>query len=506
MADGIGAFLIWAAAVLPSGALAQPMDYATRQQFEVTVAQMSKPAAQGTLADQARAVMSGLGLTSDIAAPGWKDDLPSPAAPPPAFVPDGSAVVELVDIRLLLTQIAIQSGARNHIALVRAQGPRDHGVILLRSGLVTLDDLFDLVQGTPAQAFVTQSNAGVVLTRPLAIWADAGLTLGDAEKLILVRPSGSFVVNLGWLDMRGGSIVGAGGPNATEAGFRPFVLTAGRGSFTARAAKFRALGFGDAAVFGGIAVVNTGLVAPQHASSVTNSTLVDVRSLALLGTTGATVSGNHISGSDGTAILLSQVLDSVVHENRLDALSGPQAIRVTAAASGVTISGNLVSGSPRTGILVDRGSRYVQVTGNVVQGSLTTGIGTNNATCVAITANLVATNGGVGVNLSDTDAATISANALLFNHGSGLLLRNQTAAAVVHVAGNVFVGNDDGLRGATPGKLSLQVNNFDGQTPRVFAGDFAPLTVPWLRSRRDATPFVMAAAPSSTACADSGAN
>lgn len=498
MADGLKVLILCAGMVLPFAVAAQPMDHAARQQFEATAARLADPSAGGALAGKAAALMADLGLT--LAAPA------AASFPLPGFVTDQSAVIELVDIRLLLTQIAIQTGARDHIALVRAQGTRDHGVILLRGGFVSLQDLLTLAQGTAAQDFVTQTAEGIVLTRPLAIWADAGLTLAEGDRLILSRATGSFVANLGWLDLPGGAIIGAGGPNAAEPGFRPFVLTAGRGSLTADTASFRALGFGDAAVFGGIAVVNNGLVPPRFASAITGSTLTDVRSLGLLGTTGATVSANHITGSDGTAILISHAQASVVTNNRLDALTGPQAIRVTAAAADVTISGNLVSGSARTGILIDRESRDITIAGNLVQGSLTTGIGTDGATCVSITANLVASNGGVGVTLSDTEAATISANAILFNHGSGVLLRNQAGPTPVRVAGNVFVGNRDGLRGATPGKVTLETNDFEGQTPRVFAGDFAPLTVEWLRNRRDAVPVAVAATPSASPCANPGEN
>lgn len=493
MADRMKILLLLAGVALPMVAGAQPMDYAARLQFEASVAALSDPLAADTLADDAGAVMATLGLT--LAVPAVTN------VAPPSFVADGPAVIELVDIRLLLTQIATQTGARDHIALVRAQGARDHGVILLRGGFASLDNLVTLAKGTPAQDFVTATPEGLVLTRPLAIWADAGLTLGAKDSLILDRSNGSFIANLGWLNLSGGLIAGAGGPNVAEPDFRPFVLTAGRGSFTANAATFSALGFGDAPVFGGIAIVNNGLVQPPIASMVTGSTLFDVSSLGLLGTKGAMVTANTMTGSKGTTILLSDAQASVVASNRLDILGGAQAIRVTAGASDVTISGNLVSGSARTGILIDRDSRDVTIAGNLVQGSLNTGIGIESAVCVSITANLVSANGGVGITLSDTADTTISTNAILFNQGSGILLRQQAPTALVHVADNVFVGNREGLRGATPGKVSLGVNDLERQLPRVFAGDLAPLTVDWLRNRRDAVATGLSA-PVVAPCAD----
>jgi len=493
MSDGLKTVLLTACIVLlPLAAIAQPMEYATRQEFQQSVVNLAEMQTDVALGRSVSSMMRDLGL------PFAATLMPTPE--PTAFMADDAAVIELVDIRLLLAQVAVQSGARDHVALVRAQGVREHDVILLRAGFATMDDLFQLSRGTLAQDFVIRTPDGVVLTRPLAIWADAGLSIGKADRLILDRPSGSFVANLGWLNLSGGTIVGTDGPNTAEPDFRPFVLTAARGAFTADGANFRALGFGQAAVFGGIAIVNNGLTPPRLTSTLTNSTLADVSGVSLLGTTGARLIANSLTGSAGTAILISRAQGSLVANNRLAGLTGPQAIRVTAGASDVTISGNLVSGSPRTGILIDRDSRIITITGNLVQGSQTTAIAVDSATCLAVAANLIATNGGAGVTLSDTDATTISANAILFNRGAGVLVRDQGEAAQVGVTGNVFVGNREGLRGATPGQVMLHNNDFEGQMPRVFAGDFAPLMVDWLRQRSAALPAAATAMPASAAC------
>lgn len=482
--------LLSAALFLPLTAWAQQMDYLSLQRIEAAVAGLTDPLLTDPLEAKAGAVMAGLGLT-------WGAPVVPDIALQP-FVADAGAVIELVDIRLLLTQIAIQAGARDHDALIRAQGARDHDVILLRDGFVTLKDLWTLSQGTPAQKFVTLTPEGIVLTRPLAIWADAGLSLADQDKLILDRPSGSFLANLGWLNLSGGSISGAGGPNRAEAAFRPFVLTAGQGSLTARAATFQALGFGKATVFGGIAVVNHGLGVPSRASVIAQSTLTDVATLGLIATTGAVVSGNRMETgtgqTTGTALLISQAKKTVVSGNRLIARSGAQSIRISAGAMGVRISDNLISGASRMGILIDQGSQAVGIVGNVVAGNLTSGISVDAATCVRITDNLVAGNGGVGLNLSSTEGLIAANNAILFNKGSGILVRNQTPTAAVHLTGNILIGNREGVRGATPGHVVLEGNDFDGQMPRVFAGDMAPLTVDWLRNRHQRVPVSGSAA------------
>lgn len=495
MGKWLPAFLLCVTAVLPSVTCAQQMDRVARQQIETAVARLSDPLAIGTLQQEAAAVMASVGLQ-------WNAPVVQQTAVR-KFSPDKGAVIELVDIRLLLTQIAIQTGARDHLALVRAQGARDHDVILLRGGFATLQDLLALAQGTLAQDFVTETADGIVLTRPLAIWADAGLTLGKQDRLTLDRASGSFVANLGWLNLTGGSITGSDTSNATEPGFRPFVLTAGQGSFTAKAATFQALGFGAAPVFGGLAVVNNGLVAPDYASAVTESLLLDVMTLALIGTTGADLSQNRIAASSGTAVLISQAKASVIANNTLTGMAGPQAIRVTARTADVQISGNLLAGAARTGIAIDGDSRAVSIAGNLVAGSVTTGISVDAATCVTLAGNLVAANGGVGISLTDTTETAAIHNAILFNHGSGVLLRDQAKTAQVSLTSNVFIGNRDGVRGATPGPVELSGNDLNGQVPRVFAGDLARLTAAWLRDRRDAV--AIAVHPSSTApCAIQG--
>lgn len=479
MDKALWTFCLCASMMLPVAASAQQFDYPARLRMEAAVAGLSDPQVADKVAKAAGVVMADVGLS-------WRAPM-EPETPDRVFEPQAGAVIEMVDIRLLLTQIAIQAGARDHNALLRAQGTRDRDVILLRGGSITLPDLFSLSRGTPAEDFVVQTPRGILLTRPLAVWSDAGLALAATDHLILDRPSGSFVVNLGWLDLNNATIVANKGANNGAAEFRPFVLTAGQGGFTAHDAEFGNLGFRNSLVFGGIAIVNNGLIAPEFSSHITDSTMEDVATVALIGTTGAALSGNRISNSDAAAILISNAHGTVVSGNHLT-LTGPQAIRVTAGASDVLISDNLVSGTAGMGIMVDRKSRDVTVIGNLVVGSMTTGIAVTGATCVLLVDNLVANNGGAGINLTNIDEATAANNAILFNHGSGILLRDQAQDALIRVGGNVLIANRDGLRGVAPGNVLLSGNDMNGQMPHVFAGDLAPLTVDWLRQRRHAVP------------------
>lgn len=472
---------VWPAVLLsilslgPCAGLAQQTAYQDRLRLEGEVARLADPLAGPRLGAEVGAVMAGVDLT-------W-----SPAKPfadrTQTFVADGSAVVELVDIRLLLAQIAIQTGARDHVALVRAQGDRSHQVILLRGGFASVGDLPSLAQGTPAEGFVAAGPRGLVLTRPLAIWSDAGLQVARGDHLILDRPSGAFVANLGRLDVIGGKISGTAGSNTAEPAFRPFVLSAGQGSLSARDAIFQALGFGDVAVFGGVAVANNGLVAARMPSVLQDSTLDDVRSVGLIGTAGAVVSGNWITRSSGTALLVADSRDTALVANRFSTLTGAQAIRITSGSDIVRVEGNFLTGGARIGVLIDGDSRNVQVAGNLVSGQSASGISIAGAACVRLDGNLVAANGGAGLNIRQADAVEVGGNALLLNRGSGVLVRDQAQSAAVTVTANTFIGNRDGLRGATPGGVVLHENRLERQLPRPFAGDFARLTADWLQGR-----------------------
>lgn len=481
--------------LLPIGAAAQQFDYLAHQRMENAVAHLSDPKSADDLSVDADAIMAALGLTWGIAVP--------PDSPKRHFESKAGAVIELVDIRLLLTQIAIQAGARDHHALLRAQGGRERNVILLRGGFVTLAELFRLSRDTPAQDFVTKTTEGLHLTRPLAIWSDAGLSIDGSDHLVLDREKGSFIANMGRLDVPGGTISGNTGKNIGHPGFRPFVLTAGRGGFTATGARFRHLGFGKSPVFGGIAIVNNGLVVPEVSSIIANSSVDDVATLALIGTTDAAVFGNRISNSTAAAILISKAQGSFVSGNYLIALTGPQAIRITAGSSEVRVRNNLVSGAARMGISVEPDSYDVTISGNLVTGSEFTGISVDGARCVLLSDNLVAGNGGAGISLKASDEIIAANNAILFNDGSGVLVRDQMANALVRLSGNVLMANRDGLRGATPGNVLLQGNDLERQMPSVFAGDLAALTVNWLRNRRLAT-SVSVQSPTRTDCAPQG--
>lgn len=419
----------------------------------------------------ATALRDGFGLTSPAL---------TPAAPLPPFALQGSPVVELVDMRLLLAQIAVQTGAKDHLVLAAAQNPGVHQVILLRGGFVDLAGLVDLLAQSAAADFVTDGPEGVTLTRAIVLWPDSGLTLGAGDSLSLSRADGSFLVNLGWLDISGATVRGTEAVNPTEPAFRPFLLTAGRGSLTVTDASFAHLGFGDTQRFGGVSVVGAGLVPPVFPASLHANQFEDVTLVALINTSGATVTANQMTGG---AILIAQSTAARVNDNLLTAAPG-RAIRVSGASAGVSVSNNVVLGA-LAGISVDQASTAVTVSGNVLAGTATSGIRLDRADCVQVSGNLALMGQGTGVSLSATGRVAIVGNVIMGNAGSGILLRNQQVAADVRISGNQIAANHEGLRGATAGAITLTGNDMEGQLPRLFAGDLAPRTIAWLEDRRD---------------------
>lgn len=431
--------------------------------------------AQSTTAAQARpqatALKEQFALAGSVPAP-TQDLLP--------FVTGGSPVVEMVDMRLLLAHIAVQTGAKDHLILTRAQTTDPAQVILLRGGFVTWDGLQALIEKTPAADFVAREGDSLRLTRPLVIWGDAGLTLGPGDDAILDAAEGSFIANLGWLDMRGASLRGSDMANKGEPAFRPFVLTAGRGSLTISGASFAHLGFGETQRFGGVSVVKAGLQPALTPPVVQDSQFTDVSALALINTTGARVQGNRMT--DGT-VLIARSSRGVVADNLMTPSDG-QALRVLAGSSQMMLRDNIVLGG-EVGISVEAAGPGVTVIGNILTGQSQSGLRLVQTDCVTVTGNLLVLGAGHGIAISDTGHIAIERNVILGNAGAGIFLRGQDPSAHVRISGNQIAANREGLRGATAGRISLSGNDMEGQMPRLFGGDMAFRTIGWLEARRD---------------------
>jgi poly(beta-D-mannuronate) C5 epimerase len=397
------------------------------------------------------------------------------------FAAGGAPAVELVDLRLVLAQIAVDTGARDHLILTRAQASPDQPqIILLHGGFASLEEVLDLAAGTAAEAFVSRRNGAVRLTRPLVIWADAGLLLASDDALILDTAAGSFIVNLGRLDIRGAHLSGSASTNKGAPAFRPFLLTAGRGSLSVRDARFAHLGFGKTQRFAGVAVMNAGLPPPTARPEVLDSRFTDVSALSLINTLGAQVRGNRFH--DGS-VLIVRSRRAMVADNLLTMNTG-QGLRVLNGSSQVTLRDNIVIGGD-IAISVEQAGEDTVITGNILSRQNQSGIRLEQTDCAASTGNLLLFGTGNGIAVTNTGHIGIDGNVIIGHAGAAIVLRAQGPSAHVRISGNRIADNREGLRGATAGRISLSGNDMDGQMPRLFGGDMAFRTIGWLEARRD---------------------
>jgi poly(beta-D-mannuronate) C5 epimerase len=446
-----------------------------------------------------------LALLFLLAGPVWADagdrmakmGLSYPAPPPLLSAPSGfaetdGAVLELVDLRFLLARLAAQTGAKDHALLIAAQPQGASKALLLRGGYVTLSGLAALAANSPAAPFVQTGSNGLTLTRPLAIWADAGLHLGAGDELRLDRASGSFLVTFGWLDMAGASLGGTPIINPHAAEFRPFVLGTGDGQITVQDSRLAALGFGASGLFGGVTIAPTGLATHAPPVLIRASRFADVGRLALIRTTGSRLTDSQLSG---TNVLLSATRGASITGNQFGGSRDRTSLRIGSGFADVTIAGNSFAAPGATAITVEDGTG-LRIIANRIEGQGRNGITLNRLSCALVQGNLIAGNGANGIVLRDSAEVTVAGNALLGNSNAGLYLRDQAAAAQSLVAGNVIAGNGVGMRGASTGAVALSDNRMQGQAPRLFSGDLAGQTVVWLTSKPPTQPPEPSAIPS----------
>lgn len=445
--------------------------------------------AQPALADAA-AHMTSLGLAFPKA--------PLTPAEPSAFSRSDGAILELVDLRFLLARLAAQTGAKDHDVLITAQPDGASKALLLRGGHISLVAFAALAQSGPAAAYVQAGPQGVTLTRPLAIWSDAGLGLADGDRLALDRAAGSFLINFGGLNLTGASITGTPGTNPRAPMFRPFALSTGTGQVTVQDSRLSNLGFGTSGLFGGLTIAPTGLAANPAPVLIRASEFSDVLRLTLLRTQGSRIADTQFTR---TALLLSGTQQTRISGNQFDAAAQNQTLRISAGFSDVIITANSFAALGTTAVSAQDGTG-LQIIANQIEGQMQNGLTLDRVACAILASNLIAGNGANGIVLRNSAQITVSGNALLGNDAAGLYLRDQAAGATTNVAGNVIAGNGVGLRGASTGALTLSNNQMQGQFPRLFSGDLAQHTVAWLNGSDPATPPAPAPAP---ACLTGGA-
>ncbi len=404
------------------------------------------------------------GLVAPIRQKTMHDPAPETAGP--------AAFVELTDLRVALTQLAIQAGTNDHLTLMRAQAnATEPKAIFLRAGVADLATLAQLVTKEDPKA-ILPVDGGFRLLRPLVVWTDAALHLKSGEILELDPGTGAFVLSFGRLDVTGATVRTAKGVNASQPAFRPFLLSLGDAVFSASQSRFEGLGFGRGTLFGGVAVTNRGLFRPASAPTIVDSVFVDTQALHLDGTTDALVAENRFSGIATGGLVVAGGSGALVTGNVFSASQSGSALRITRGATDTTIADNILTDSRDTAILIDGQSSRFTVSDNLIDRAAGSGLVLRQATCATISGNLISRGAGTGMRLTDAGPAVIEANVIVLNGAAGAQLEGHVAGAITEMANNVFSANRFGLSGAGLGRIDLRGNAFSGQLPRLFDGEF----------------------------------
>lgn len=397
--------------------------------------------------------------------------LPSVAPPDPPALAEVAPDVREGEVQVALTQLSILSGGNGHLALQLAQDGRTD-VIYLMSGTARLADL------EAASGLVGREGKVWHLRRPLVVWPGAALVLAEGEELEMDTAGGAFLLSFGAVRIDGASLRGDGGENPVVKAFRPFLLVTGRGSLHARGASFADLGFQGPTAFRGVAVLTTGLLQSPSSPMVTGSGFERVVSLGFQGADGLVLAGNRLGGAG--AVVVRDGRNLVIAGNRIGAGGKGAGLRLSGALDGVKVAANTIQGAGGNGIQVEGNVRNLDLRGNVVLANAGAGISIGHADCVTVRGNIVAANRTAGLRLSHTGAARVEDNVILSNGSAGVEVRDQSGKGPVLLADNLLARNREGLRAAGLGEVTLSGNDLSDQTPRQFAGDFAPWLGPWL--------------------------
>ncbi|UWQ17942.1 right-handed parallel beta-helix repeat-containing protein [Jannaschia sp. M317] len=394
--------------------------------------------------------------------------------------PTGS-VLEPVDLRIALFQVARDGEAEHQATALNAQPGGRTEALTLHSGTATLTDL---------QSVPEYGDNG--LTRPLIIGVGATLRLTEGQILRLDRAAGAFVINFGTLDITGGGIVSAGGPNLLEPAFAPFVLTGGAGSFAARDAWFEGLGIARSLSFGGLAVAGQGLYRAPSAPRIVNSVLRDVATLAFLSGTEVEVTGTTFDRSRGSAIVLRGVTGARLRDNTiLDTIKG-DGIRLHRSPDS-RITGTRIFRAHASGIVLESGSHGSRVSDSVIWRAGHQGVHAEASDCVTLTDLAILAPRRDGILLRAAQGARVTGSRIMDAGRAGLLIAGQAETARTQLSGNTLAFNRTGIETAAPGRLRLSGNDFTDQFPRFLSGDVQAQTPALLRDLTGAAPIVLAA-------------
>jgi hypothetical protein len=379
-------------------------------------------------------------------------------------------------IQAALTQLSILAGGNGHLALQLAQASRTD-VIDLIAGTATLADIA-AVEGLARGA----TEAEWRLSRPLVIWPGAALVLSQGEVLELDTAAGAFILSFGEVRLTGATLRGDAGKNERVPEFRPFVLITGQGAVRAEGSMFADLGFRGPVAFRGVTVLTGGLLRPSVPSVVAESRFEGVFGLSFEGADRMVLSKNRVSGASAAAISVKGGAEMVIAGNRIVGTAEGAGMRLSGTLQKVAILGNLIRDGGRNGLQIDGSALGMVLRGNVLSGNAEAGVSISNATCVAVEGNVIVDNGTAGLRLIQSGHVRVAENVLLSNGAAGVEVRGQRGQGAVHLSGNLLAENREGLRAADLGEVRLTGNDLADQTPRQFAGDFAPWLGAYLTS------------------------
>ena len=379
---------------------------------------------------------------------------------------------ERLNLRLALTLMSQGYGFEDDLDVLLAQPDPTYPALVIRRGAVTLSDLRLILRDSGLQT-VTATGT-LTLKVPLIIWQDASLQLRPGEHLVLSRPDGALLINLGHLGITGASISASGEPSAASPQFSPFVVTAGGGSVQAHNAKFKALGFGITSKFAGFSILGGTLNRSRNASWVETSSFDSLVSVMLDGIPNVVLRGNIFRDMQGSALIVTQSRGARVLANLFTGPMRTNAIRIENGSARSVVSGNIILTGERTGIVVRNNATHAEVSRNIIWRRSGGGIAVIKANCGQVVQNHVLENRQKGIEIRSALGAVVDENTIVSNQNAGVWVSAQAKGAQTLVRRNRLAANGSGVASASGEYILLDGNDFTLQFPQFFSNELSP--------------------------------
>ncbi|KJZ19328.1 right-handed parallel beta-helix repeat-containing protein [Loktanella sp. S4079] len=381
-----------------------------------------------------------------------------------------AGTLDLIDLRLALVQISFAVGSNDQITIVRAQPEDQPKVIAIQDGAVDLSQIRDWIATQPNPETLL---SGDTLRTPIIVLQDARLTIEPGENIMLSRPDGAFIANLGEMIVDGAAFTVTGDEHPQSPNFVPFLTTAGTGMAQISNSLFEGLGFGDTAAFSGVSIINRGLYAAIGDSYLVQNVMRDVRKVTFDSTENTVIKGNVFVGERAGTVELRHAQNARIIANIFADSARGSALRITDGSTGTTLNRNVVLNSTSNGITVNHASSNTIISDNIIWKSAGGGLSITGSDCVYVANNIAIDNRRKGIELRTSHSSEVIGNHLLGNQSAGLFIGDQPIGSHTAISDNIFVGNRIGLSSASAHRLTLHGNNFSNQFPRFLDGDLA---------------------------------